>query len=231
MHNAAIAEWILSHVIDPERAEELIGDHLEANPHVGIAELSLFVSWQVIAFSWRMILGVACGGFAGVWAWMPLDLVWQRFNNTPPSQTMVWFLGLSMLLWCMVAFSLVRFGVRSKLFHLSSVAALLASSAATLLQRSSGRSLLLLATIALLGSYLKTQEKREVLLTFIISIAGAWVTGFFILQLQDAVHSQSKWPLILGVMVIPLVEGLFVVYLCRLFCRARTLKMTRLAIR
>ncbi len=198
---------------------------------MGIAELSLFVSWQVIAFSWRMILGLVCGGFAGVWAWMPLDLVWQRFSNTPPSQTMIWFLGLSMLLWCMVAFSLVRFGVRSELFQLSAAAALLASSAATLLQTSSGRSLLLLATIALLGSYFKSQEKREVLLTFLISIAGAWVTGFFILQLQDAVRSQSKWPLILGVIVIPLVEGLFVVCLCRFFCRVRNRKITRLAIR
>ncbi len=178
-----------------------------------------------------MILGLVCGGFAGVWAWMPLDLVWQRFSNTPPSQTMIWFLGLSMLLWCMVAFSLVRFGVRSELFQLSAAAALLASSAATLLQTSSGRSLLLLATIALLGSYFKSQEKREVLLTFLISIAGAWVTGFFILQLQDAVRSQSKWPLILGVIVIPLVEGLFVVCLCRFFCRVRNRKITRLAIR
>lgn len=163
MDKAAAAEWILSRVIDPTRAEELVGDQLEANPHAGILRFWMIVSWHVIAFSWKTCLGVVCGGTVGVWSWLPIALIWERLIKTPPSQVMVWFLGLSMLLWCMTAFSLVRFGIRSEMFRLSALAALLGTSGATLLRLSGGRPVLLLATATLIGFNLVSRKKRDAL--------------------------------------------------------------------
>ncbi len=215
---------------DPARAEELVGDQLEADPDAGVLRFWMTVCWHVTTFSWRTCLGVVCGGFVGLWSWLPVSLVWERIIKAPPSQEMVWLLGLSMLLWCMTAFSLVRFGIRSEVFRLSAVAALLGSSGATLLQRSGGRPLLLLATAALIGLNLVSRQKREALVTFVVPTASAWVIGFCVLQLQQAVHSPSKWPLILGAVMIPLTEGLVSSHLHDSFCRPRNQTTTSVAI-
>jgi len=98
---------------------------------------------------------------------------------------------------------------------------LLGTSGATLLPLSGARTVLLLPTAALIGFNLVSRRKRDLLVTFVSSIAAPWVAGFCVLQVQQALHSPSKRPLVLGAIMIPLVEGLASSHLHEFLCRPR----------
>ncbi len=208
MDKATAAEWLLCRVVGPARAEEIIGDQLEADPHAQPFRFWAIIIWNVLVFSWRTALGMVCGAYVGVWSWFPVAFAWQRLAHNQPSQAMIDFMLLSMPLWCMSAFSLVRFGVWSDMFWLSVLTAFLGTAGATLLQLPGSWLLLLVSSAVLLGSHLLSRNKRDALSVFAICIAAAWVTGSCALALQRAVHSFSKWPLLLAIVLIPLIEGL-----------------------
>jgi hypothetical protein len=86
MHSSSIAEWIVAHFTDKQRAASIVGDLLELEPHKGPLWFWLSLVRVVISLAWRKSLAFIVAPYAGLWILGKLTAALQDayMRHAPP---------------------------------------------------------------------------------------------------------------------------------------------------
>ncbi|MGA7158535.1 MAG: hypothetical protein WBY53_16940 [Acidobacteriaceae bacterium] len=122
MHS--LAEWIISRFTSSAHAASIIGDLKEAQPEKGALWFWLSVAGIVLRFGWRPLLAFVAAFYGGNRAFSSLQMaVFGVPLDSPHRFSLLWqptvqiFSGVAVVLWIGLIYSLVRYGLRDRLFQ------------------------------------------------------------------------------------------------------------------
>jgi hypothetical protein len=124
MHNASVAEWIISRFTGRDRAASVVGDLLETLPQRGLLRFWISVGGIVFSLAWRRPVAFVAASYVGWRAVgaLQMPIYGMHAAHRPPHVWMPLFavLGtIGMLLWTMAPYAAIRFGVRDRFTQLA----------------------------------------------------------------------------------------------------------------
>jgi hypothetical protein len=135
MDRADIAQKLLQRVVAEERADEIIGDFLETHAQATPISFSLAFVCLFLSFAWRPFTAFIAAVFIGLVSWSVLfekasrQLWLGQVHNSAVLSHAIQYVTVSAPLWAIAALTLVRFGVRDRLWIISAVYAGVTSAA------------------------------------------------------------------------------------------------------
>ena len=135
MDRAKIIQKLLQNVVSAERASEIIGDFLETHSPSAMTLFNLDFVRLLLSFAWRpltallgaVVIGFLCSSLLFVKASRQLWV--GPVQNSAMLSHAVQYARISAPLWAIAVFSLVRFGVRDRLWIVSALYACVSSAA------------------------------------------------------------------------------------------------------
>lgn len=224
MDKANVAEWLLRRVVDPTRASELVGDQLEAHP----AEKSRFwisIAQLLVMFSWRTAIGVAASPVVGSF----LAFVFFFFGNSKPVMSITYLpamtihhttnylLGISVLLWAVTVFSIVRLGWRSTLTVVGLMVSTLCSASLPFYWQRTPAIVLAILWVCFITFCVSRAKWRQALGILCTAVAIGWLAAFAIsiFPPRDAHSIFGKWQGVAALFLVPILENSVTMFLHR----------------
>jgi hypothetical protein len=192
-------------VVGSARATELVGDQLEARPAEGNLRFWLSITWLLVVFSWRTVVGILAGSTVGViFSLAPFRFAFTRHHLGPFPLHTPYDLAISLLSWTAAVFSLVQFGSRSHLARIALVYAALATiDVCTLWLPFGSAAVLAGATLFLLLCVRRSKDRRAVVVLF-----SALASGGIIMRIMASLpRPDRKWVLMVVLVQLLIMGG------------------------
>ncbi|HEY0794659.1 MAG TPA: hypothetical protein VGD64_02650 [Acidisarcina sp.] len=224
MDRAKAAEWLLRQVTNPVRASELVRDQLEASSAAPRSSFWLSIAKLLLAFSWRAIVGTAVSPLGGILLTVTCFVVLPRtdtqgfLRDTTVSNILIYLLGISMLLWAVTVFSLVRYGWRDTLTPTGLLASILWSASFSFFWNPFFAIVLSIIWVSFLVFCASSANRRRSLGILLCAVVAGWVIAFGLSALTHDPYSVfGKWQLLTALFLVPTVETSTTMFLHRKF--------------
>jgi hypothetical protein len=231
MDRAIVAEWIMARITNESRASEIIGDLLEARPAQGNLRFWFSVLVLLFALGWRPLLGLVFAYAFAIFCFFQesptlMKLNKQRFHfpfgSTEYLTSVRWLflterLGqVTILLWIVAGFSMVRFGIRTISSRMSVGTALMGMVLYSYLWIPAARPALLATSALALLIVLFKERWRQSVGIVLATVAIGWVVADIGLTWAPF-GRPSAFRIVPVFTAIPIVEAAAFTYLHRAF--------------
>jgi len=212
MDRTNAAEWILRRVVGSSRAAELVGDRIETCSGEGDLRFWLSISWLVVVFSFRTVAGLLAASIAGVLlSWTPFAFAFTRLYligiKSPGPLDPGRYLAISMLMWIVAVFSLVRFGFRSQLTRIGLMGALLSMLAVCVFWLPYGIAAISVGAVGFFSFWIMNAKNRRTLAVLLLALASGGLMMFLLIRIPlNPRHSYAVWMLIPELFALVVVE-------------------------
>jgi hypothetical protein len=182
MHSVSIAEWVVARFTSKNQATSILGDLLELKPQNGPLWFWLSLARVVVSLAWRRPLAFVAavctyfaafgGSFLVAWLHIPLrilpDGAWRIVFA-------VFFLAANML-WFLLVYAAIRYGVRNRVTWLALAFALLISAGVYSWSRPAVLAASVVLTICLVAASLWSVERRRAALVVLAVLMAGYAT-------------------------------------------------------
>jgi hypothetical protein len=198
MHRVSIAEWVVARFTGKKRAASIVGDLLELEPQKGPLWFWLSLTKVVVSLAWRGALAFVAAVFVYFAAFgISLLMSWLHlpFRTVPDGPwRIVW--GVLCLagniLWFMLAYAAIHYGVRDRVTQLAlALAPLITAGVYGWSQPVILVACVTLSLCVIVALILDSERRRAALVLLLVVMAGFGgflLTGSFAALYQQFVH-------------------------------------------
>ena len=183
MRNASVAEWIVSRFTSKERATSIVGDFVELESQKGAMWFWLSIAGVLLSLCWRRVLGLIAVLYASGWTYASFQMVLFGIHSRHRPmdlwlQAMLMLAFVGILLWIMLVYGAISYGMRDRATQMTLLWAVLMTSIIFFWLKPTVLAACLALGLILAWSSMSNLENRRAMLVLTATTVAGVVSGF-----------------------------------------------------